>query len=222
MIALAAVPWKKIGLGLVKANAWLLALLKPLGAFGLMIIAIIDSSSIPMPLDAIVAEYVVHEHARFLIYCFAAAFGAAAGGLLPYYLGRAGGELFLLKRINRARYEMLRDRFEKQEFLAILIPAMLPPPFPVKVVEFAAGVFEMKPLWFFSALILGKFARFVLVSLVIMIYGPAIFHTILRTLRHHQDLTLICAGVLVVILAVYVLRKVFDRRRGTPLPVEEI
>ena len=222
MIALAAVPWKKIGLGLVKANAWLLALLKPLGAFGLMIIAIIDSSSIPMPLDAIVAEYVVHEHARFLIYCFAAAFGAAAGGLLPYYLGRAGGELFLLKRINRARYEMLRDRFEKQEFLAILIPAMLPPPFPVKVVEFAAGVFEMKPLWFFSALLLGKLARFVLVSLVIMIYGPAIFHTILRTLQHHQDLTLICAGVLVVILAVYVLRKVFDRRRGTPLPVEEI
>ncbi len=222
MIALAAVPWKKIGLGLVKANAWLLALLKPLGAFGLMIIAIIDSSSIPMPLDAIVAEYVVHEHARFLIYCFAAAFGAAAGGLLPYYLGRAGGELFLLKRINRARYEMLRDRFEKQEFLAILIPAMLPPPFPVKVVEFAAGVFEMKPLWFFSALLLGKLARFVLVSLVIMIYGPAIFHTILRTLHHHQDLTLICAGVLVVILAVYVLRKVFDRRRGTPLPVEEI
>jgi membrane protein YqaA with SNARE-associated domain len=221
MILLAAIPWKKIGIGLVKANAWLLAVLKPLGALGLLIIAIIDSSSIPMPLDALVVEYVVHEPARFLLYCFTAAFGAAVGSLLPYYLGRAGGELFLLKRINRARYEQLRDRFEKQEFLAIMIPAMMPPPFPVKVFEFAAGVFEMKPLWFFSGLLLGKFIRFVIVSLIVMVYGPAIFHTILRTLHFHQDLVLIGVGVLSLMLVVYVLRKIFDRRRGTPLPVEE-
>jgi membrane protein YqaA with SNARE-associated domain len=218
---LAAVPWKKIGVGLVKANAWLLAVLKPLGVFGVLIVAIIDSSSIPMPLDAMVVEYVVRDHAKFLIYCFTAAFGAAVGSLLPYYLGRAGGELLLLKRINRARYEQLRDRFEKQEFLAILIPAMMPPPFPVKIFELAAGVFEMKPLWFFSALLLGKFLRFVVVSLIIMIYGPAIFHTMIRTLHHHQDLMLICVGILVLLLVVYVLRKVFDRKRGTSLPVEE-
>jgi membrane protein YqaA with SNARE-associated domain len=218
---LAGVPWKKIGVGLMKANAWLLAVLKPLGAFGVLIIAIIDSSSIPMPLDAMVVEYVVQDHAKFLLYCFTAAFGAAIGSLLPYYLGRAGGELFLLKRINRARYEQLRDRFEKQEFLAILIPAMMPPPFPVKIFELAAGVFEMKPLWFFCAILLGKFARFVVVSLIIMIYGPAIFHTMIRTVHRHQDLMLIIVGVLVVLLVVYVLRKVFDRRRGTSLPVEE-
>jgi membrane protein YqaA with SNARE-associated domain len=222
MILLAAgVPWKKIGLSLVKANAWLLAVLKPLGALGLLIIAIIDSSSIPMPLDAIVVEYVLREPVRFLLYCFTAALGAAIGSLLPYYLGRAGGELFLLKRINRARYEKLRDRFEKQEFLAIMIPAMMPPPFPVKIFELAAGVFEMKPLWFFSALLLGKFIRFVIVSLIIMVYGPTIFHTMLRTLHHHQNLVLIGVGILTLMLAVYVLRKVFDSRRGTPLPVEE-
>jgi membrane protein YqaA with SNARE-associated domain len=218
---LAAVPWRKIGVGLVKANTWLLAALKPLGVFGVLIVSIIDSSSIPMPLDAMVVEYVVRDHARFLIYCFTAALGAAIGSLLPYYLGRAGGELFLLKRINRARYEQLRDRFEKQEFLAIMIPAMMPPPFPVKIFELAAGVFEMKPLWFFSALLLGKFIRFVVVALIIMIYGPAIFHTMIRTVHQHQDLMLILVGVLAVLLVVYVLRKVFDRRRGTSLPVED-
>jgi membrane protein YqaA with SNARE-associated domain len=218
---LAAIPWKKIGVGLVKANAWLLAALKPLGAFGILIVSIIDSSSIPMPLDAMVVEYVVRDHAKFLIYCFTAAFGAAIGSLLPYYLGRAGGELFLLKRINRVRYEQLRDRFEKQEFLAIMIPAMLPPPFPVKIFELAAGVFEMKPLWFFSALMLGKFIRFVVVALIIMVYGPAIFHTMMRTVHHHRDSMLAVAGILVLLLLVYVTRKIFDRRRGTTLPVEE-
>ena len=222
MTLLAAMPWRKIGLGLLKANAWLLATLKPLGALGLLIIAMLDSSTIPMPLDAIVVEYVVRDHAKFLVYCFAAAVGAAAGGLLPYYLGRAGGELFLLKRINRARYEKLRDRFEKQEFLAIMIPAMMPPPFPIKVFELAAGVFEMKPLWFFSAVLAGRFLRFTIVSVIIMVYGPAIFRSMLRTLHRHQELTLIAAGIFVVAVLVYVARKVFDRRRGTPLPMEEL
>ena len=220
MMLAAGVPWKKIGIGLVKANAWLLAVLKPLGAFGIFIVAIIDSSSIPMPLDAMVAEYVVRNHAGFLIYCVTAAFGTAVGSLLPYYLGRAGGELFLLKRINRARYEQLRDRFEKQEFFAIMVTAMMPPPFPVKIFELAAGVFEMKPLWFFSALMLGKFIRFVVVSLIIMVYGPAIFHTMMRTV-HHQGLMMVGVGIVVVLILVYVVRKVFDRRRGASFPAEE-
>ncbi len=94
---LAGVPWKKIGIWLVKANAWLMAALSPLGAFGVLIVAVIDSSTIPMPLDAMVVEYVVRDHAKFLIYCFTAALGAAIGSLLPYYLGRAGGELFLFE-----------------------------------------------------------------------------------------------------------------------------
>ncbi len=217
----AGVPWRKIGGWLVKANAWLLAALAPLGAFGILIVAIIDSSSIPMPLDAMVVEYVVRNHAGFLIYCFMAAVGSAVGSLLFYYVGRAGGELLLLKRINRARYEQLRDRFEKQEFFAIMIPAAMPPPFPLKVFELAAGVFEMKVVWFFCALLLGKFVRFVVVSLVIMIYGPTIFHTMMRTARHHQSLMLICVGIIIVLLLGYVLRKVFDRKRGTTLPVEE-
>jgi uncharacterized membrane protein YdjX (TVP38/TMEM64 family) len=40
--------------------------------------------------------------------------GSAIGGLLPYGLGRAGGELFLLKRVNRERYERMRARFERR------------------------------------------------------------------------------------------------------------
>ncbi|MFT3971939.1 MAG: hypothetical protein QM699_00205 [Amaricoccus sp.] len=46
----------------------------------------------------------------------------------------------------------IRDRFEKQEFFAIMIPAMLPPPTPMKLFEFAAGVFEMKPLGYLLAI----------------------------------------------------------------------
>jgi membrane protein YqaA with SNARE-associated domain len=204
-----------------KLNLGMLALLKPLGIWGIGALAVIDSASIPVPIDALVIDYVVHDHAKFLLYCFMAAVGSGVGSLVPYYVGRAGGELFLLKRINRQRYEQLRDRFEKQEFLALMIPAMMPPPTPVKLVEFAAGVFEMKPLYFFLAISSGKFIRFLIWSILTILYGPTLLHTVMRTMRQHHSLMLGLGGALLVLLAAYVLRKLFDRNRGTKFPVEE-
>jgi membrane protein YqaA with SNARE-associated domain len=204
-----------------KLNLGMLTLLKPLGVWGIGALAIIDSSSIPVPIDALVIDYVIHDHSKFLIYCFMAAIGSGIGSLVPYYIGRAGGELFLLKRINRERYEQLRDRFEKQEFLALMIPAMMPPPMPVKLVEFAAGVFEMKPVYFFLAIASGKFIRFLLWSILTILYGPTLLHTVMQTIRQHHTLMLSLGGAVLVLLAAYVLRKLFDRNRGTKFPTEE-
>src|SRR5271156_5474053 len=199
----------------------MLAAMKPLGVWGIGALAVIDSSTIPVPIDALLIDYVAHDHARFLLYCFMAAVGSAVGSLLPYYLGRAGGELFLLKRINRQRYEQMRDRFEKQEFLAIMVPAMMPPPMPVKLFEFAAGVFEMKPLWFFSAICVGKFLRFLIWAIITITYGPKILSTMTHAIHEHQHYVLGVSGIILVALVIYVMRKVFDRRRGTSFPVEE-
>jgi len=115
-----------------KLSAVLLATLKPLGIWGLGGLALIDSGlfPLPMPLDGILVGYAAADHKKLLLYCLMAAGASAIGSMIPYYVGRAGGELFLLKRINRERYERMRDRFESQEFMAIMIPAMCPPPMP--------------------------------------------------------------------------------------------
>ena len=204
-----------------KLNAGLLALLKPLGVWGIGGLAIIDSAAIPVPIDALLIDYVAHDHARFLIYCFMAALGSAIGSLVFYYLGRAGGELFLLKRIDRKRYEGLRDRFEKQEFLAIMIPAAMPPPMPMKLFEIAAGVFEMKVLWYFVAIFLGKFLRFLVWAVITILYGPKLLEVISWELRAHLQLVLGVGGILVGLIALWVVRKLFDKRRGTQFPAED-
>jgi membrane protein YqaA with SNARE-associated domain len=204
-----------------KWNAALLAFLKPLGIWGIGGLALIDTASIPVPIDALLIEYVAHDHPRFVLYCIMAAAGSAVGSMVPYYFGRAGGELFLLKRINRKRYEQLRDRFEKQEFLAIMIPAIMPPPMPVKLFEFAAGVFEMKPLWYFSAIFAGKFLRFLTWAIITVFYGPAIHHQIIRTMHDHLQFVLAATGLLIGLIIFYIIRKLFDRRRGAKFPVEE-
>jgi membrane protein YqaA with SNARE-associated domain len=204
-----------------KWNLWMLAVLKPLGVWGVCALAIVDSSSIPMPIDAIVIGYVAADHAKFAIYALMAALGSAIGALVPYYIGRAGGELFLLKRVNRERYEKLRDRFEKQEFLAIMVPSMMPPPMPVKLFEFAAGVFEMKVVWFFSAILLGKFVRFLIWAAITVYFGPAIVQTVGHTIHQHLGYVLAGAGAIILAIALWVTRKIFDKRNGARLPIED-
>jgi membrane protein YqaA with SNARE-associated domain len=219
---LASIPWKKLGMWLLKAKVWIIAVMKPLGAWGIFGLSLVDSASIPLPfLDPLIVSYGVLNHAKFPLYCLMAAVGSACGSMLPYYLGRAGGELFLLKRINRERYERLRDRFEKQEFLAIMLPAMCPPPMPVKLFELAAGVFEMRAFSYFLAIASGKFLRFMIESVLVIIYGPAVLGLFLRAVRHHLGSVLGVVGFLILLLALWTFRRIFDRTRGVALPVED-
>jgi len=107
--------------------------LQPLGSWGILAVAVLDSAAFGIPLDPVVAGYVYAHPAKIWLYVFAASAGSALGSLVPYGIGRAGGELLLLKRIDRRRFERLRDRFENQEFFAMMVPAMLPPPTPFKL-----------------------------------------------------------------------------------------
>jgi membrane protein YqaA with SNARE-associated domain len=204
-----------------KFSVALFAFLAPLGIWGVFFLSIVDSTSIPMPADPLIIHYAVEHPHTFYIYCFMAALGSAIGSLVPYYLGRAGGELVLLKRINRARFEQMRDRFEKQEFLAIMIPAIMPPPMPVKLFELAAGVFEMRVLTYFLAVLTGKFLRFLIWGLLVVFFGQTILHTVGHAIRQHAGIAISGALFLVLLLVIYVVRRIFDKRKGTTLPIED-
>ena len=199
-----------------------MATLKPLGIWGLGGLAFIDAGLFPLPttMDGVVIGYVATDHRKFLLYVLMASVTSAIGSLIPYYVGRAGGELFLLKRINRERYEQMRDRFERQEFMAIMIPAMCPPPMPIKLFEFAAGVFEMKPLLFVTAIFSGKFIQFLVCAVITVLYGPEIAHTARHAVHDHPAALLALVGAVVVWLLVFILRKTFARR-GPKFPVED-
>jgi membrane protein YqaA with SNARE-associated domain len=162
--------WKLVALFLAKFGIW--------GVGGA---ALLDSSTIPIPMDALLAVYVWNDKSHFLLYCLLASLGSAVGGLLPYGLGRAGGELFLLKHVNRERYERMRVRFEEQEFLAMMIPSMLPPPTPWKAFVFAAGVFEMRVVTFLLAVFCGRMVRWLVLSLLVLKLGP----DAVKLVEHH-------------------------------------
>jgi uncharacterized membrane protein YdjX (TVP38/TMEM64 family) len=114
---------------------------------------------------------------------------------VPYGLGRAGGELFLLKHVNRRRYERMRARFESQEFLAMMIPSMLPPPTPWKAFVFAAGVFEMRVAPFMLAVFCGRMIRWLALSLLVLKLGPGAVGLV----AHHGLILLAVVGGLAMI-----------------------
>jgi len=201
----------------LKVTAWIAAL-KTLGAWGVFILATVDSVAIPIPLDALVAGYVYSNPHMAWLYCIAGAVGSAMGCLVPYGLGRAGGELFLLKRIDEARLQRIRDRFEKQEFFALMVPAMLPPPTPFKLFVFSAGVFEMRIPSFLLAIVTGRLLRFGILSVLTVIFGPQIVTQTRFLLRNHIGFALL--GLLVLVAAIYLIYHLM--RRPVAAVVEEL
>ncbi len=204
---------KKILHLFLRYKIWLLAILKPLGFWGAGCIAFLDAAAFPVPLDLIIAGYVWADKKHFYLYVIVAAAGSALGGLVPFLLGRAGGELFLMKRIDRARYERLRDRFEKQEFLAMMIPSILPPPTPWKLFVFAAGVFEMKIGTFMLSVFVGRVLRDMVTAILTIEYGPEIVNISARLATRHR--VALSAGVILLLaLLGYWLWRTIWKRRG--------
>jgi membrane protein YqaA with SNARE-associated domain len=191
-----------------KWNLVILPAILKLGFWGAFAVAALDSSSIPVPMDAILAVWIWNNKGHFWLYAFMAAAGSAVGGLLPYGLGRAGGELFLLKRVNRARFEAMRNRFEEQEFWAMAIPSMLPPPTPWKAFAFAAGVFEMRVVLFMLAVFTGRLIRWLVLSLLVIELGPGAVQIVER---HALAALAVVGGLGLIVFALWWRKK---RRRG--------
>lgn len=202
---------KKILHLFVKYEVWLLAFLKPFGFWGAGALAFVDAAAFPVPMDLLLATYVWADKKHFYLYVIASAAGSALGGLVFFLLGRAGGELFLMKRINRARFEQLRDRFEKQEFLALMIPSILPPPTPWKLFVISAGVFEMRVSIFLLAVFVGRIIRNLITALLTIEYGPEIVNIAGRLATRHRFLLVVGLLVFLAALVYWIWRTVWKR-----------
>jgi uncharacterized membrane protein YdjX (TVP38/TMEM64 family) len=88
----------------------------------------------------------------------------------------------------------MRIRFESQEFLAVMIPSMLPPPAPWKVFVFAAGVFEMRVIPFMLSVFTGRMVRWLILSLLVLKLGPGAVELV----RHHSLPLVAIVGILAV------------------------
>ncbi len=170
---------------LARWSAFLWALLRPLGSWGVFAIAAIDSALFGLPLDPVVASYVYNQPHLFWLYTLMAAAGSALGSLVIYGIGYEMGELVLEKRMGAAKFARMRERFERHEFLALMLPSMMPPPFPFKLFALSAAVFEMHFSHFMLAIFAGRLARFTILSLLVLKFGPRAITLVQELVRQH-------------------------------------
>jgi len=196
---------------LARYTAFVWATLKPLGSWGVFAIAGVDSSLLGMPLDPVVAGYVYQNPHRFLLYVVMASAGSAVGSIVIYLIGYKGGEVLLEKRMSKAKFEKIKQSFDRHEFWSLMFPAMLPPPFPFKVVVLAAAAFEMRFTHFLAAIFAGRFVRFFILSLLTLKFGPQVV-TITASLVQKHLIAVMLAAVLIVVLGLWIR----GRRRRRP------
>jgi membrane protein YqaA with SNARE-associated domain len=194
-------------------TAFLWGLLKPLGAWGVFVIAALDGAALGLPMDPIVATYVYQNRSRFLLYVLMASAGSAVGSMVIYGIGYLGGEELLRKRISPERFEKFHRAFEKHPFWSLMFPAMLPPPTPFKLFALAAAVSEMRFSHYLLAIFAGRFVRFSVLSVLTLIFGPQFVHISGTLFREH--LSWVLAAIAVGLLIWLVVRRIRKRPIAT-------
>jgi membrane protein YqaA with SNARE-associated domain len=205
---------KAIGHILARYTAWILGMMKLLGIWGVFVIAFADSALLGMPVDFIVGTYVYQDRKRMLIYIVMASLGSALGSIPLYIIGYFGGEKVLRKRIPEERFLKIHRSFERHEFWALMFPGMLPPPVPFKIFVLAAAVFEMKFRDFLIAIFSGRFVRFLVLSILVLWFGPQIIELFGGVFKHHWISVLISIGGLICLWLVLRQRRTAQETEG--------
>jgi membrane protein YqaA with SNARE-associated domain len=107
-------------------------------------------------------------------YALMATAGSMAGGYVTYRLARGEGEGRLAKRLKHSQMEKVRGSFEKWGFLAIAVPALIPPPFPMTPFLVAAGAAQYPLKRFLASLFLGRGIRYTILGILSALYGREI------------------------------------------------
>lgn len=180
---------------LTRYTAFLWAILAPLGAWGVFVVAALDGAAFGLPMDLVIGGYVAQNHARLLLYVLMGAAGSALGSLVIYAIGYKGGEELLRKRVTPERFEKLHAAFEKHPFWSLMFPAMLPPPTPFKLFALGAAVAEMSVGHFLLAIFLGRTVRFLVLGILVVEFGPGVVHTLRIFFSHHFHWLLIAVAI---------------------------
>jgi len=181
--------------------------MKVLGIWGPFVIAFADSALLGMPVDFIVARYVYQDRRRLLVYIVMASLGSALGSIPLYIIGYFGGEKVLRKRISEERFLKIHRSFEQHEFWALMFPGMLPPPMPFKILVLGAAVFEMRFRDFLVAIFLGRFVRFLVLSVLVLWFGPQIVGLFGGVFKRHWIMVL---SVMVVGICLWLARRLWQ------------
>ena len=178
---------------------WVYGLALSLGGPGLFAVAFLDSSFISLPQinDLLVVLMVVRNKAWMPYYAAMATLGSVAGCYVLYLIAERGGEAFLAKRLKAGHTERALALYRKRGVLALMVPAILPPPAPFKLFVLMAGVAGVRPLPFVLSIAAARGLRYLALGALAIRYGDAA----LELMRTRGSVIAIWVAVIIVAAA---------------------
>jgi membrane protein YqaA with SNARE-associated domain len=189
--------------------------LRRLGGPGLVLLGIADSSIIPLTgsMDVLTILLAAHRPTWWPYYAVMATIGSMIGSYITYTLASKGGKQALERRLSCDRVNKIYKKFEEHGFLAVMIPALLPPPFPFVPFILAAGAMQYARKQFLGALALGRGIRFGVLACLGAIYG----RHITRFFAQYYKPTLAVLGLLVAVgLTIALIQYLRHRKNHSP------
>jgi membrane protein YqaA with SNARE-associated domain len=181
----------------------------------MVLIGALDSSLLSLPE---INDYLVvgrcykYPSAVFYFPLFAAA-GSVLGCWLLYSIMKRGGQALLRKRFKLESIQRVERAYERFGFLAIAVPAILPPPLPFKVFVATAGTLEY-PRWkFLLTVMIARSFRYYVEGILAVFYGKRV----LSFLKDNGLVVLAVAGAAAVV-AVLIYIQVNRRKARRQLP----
>ncbi len=168
-----------------------------LGGVGLIPLALLDNSPIPLPgaMDVATILLSARQPSLWLYYAAMATAGSVIGGFLTYRLARKGGKAALERKFSAKRVDEVCAIFERFGFASIAIPAMVPPPFPFVPFLLAAGAMQYPVKKFLAALAAGRFPRYMIGAYLGERYGRRIVAVIRKEFGHPVFLVIVVAAI---------------------------
>jgi len=142
------------------------------GPFGLFVVAVLDSSFVPLPSSAdALMLLLTAAHPRWMVfYAIVATAGSTLGCWILYYASRRAGRR-ALARFSESKQKRVKELIDRYDVLSVLVASLLPPPFPFKLFVITAGVFRFSLTRFLVAIVVGRGFRFLLEGYFAVRYG---------------------------------------------------
>ena len=186
----------------------------------MILIGALDSSLLSLPEIndyLVVARCYSDPKSVFYFPLFAAA-GSVIGCLVLYSIMRRGGQAVMRRRFSAENIAKVERAYARFGFLALAVPALLPPPMPFKIFVATAGALEY-PRWrFMLTVMIARSVRYIVEGTLAVFYGEQV----LVFMRANGLYILSGVGALVVVgVGGYVLVKHIRTPRKTAVEIAE-
>ncbi len=186
------------------------------GLVGLFVIAIVNSTFVPLPIPGIADILVIlyaANHVNPILVVVIATLGSAIGGFSSHAAGAIGGMAFLRKYISEKTLKRITSWVVSHPILTVALPAILPPPMPLWPFILAAGSVHMSRREFMWSFTLSRFLRHAITAWLGIRYGGHVLHVWARFNARWANTILIAVWSILGISVILALWKLYQASR---------